>query len=175
MTFTISCTVFFSFLLPTLAASSQTQRIVYGAFTLIGLVASVVSYFAWDSEKYRFSVSKGEVTQVVQDIESLYPEGSVGGELTTSADSADDDKQRIEPLNDDELLKVAIELAQKEGKISTSMLQRHLRIGYGRAARVMDVMEAKGIVGEMDGARPRNILVGKSESNKEGDAGRSVS
>ena len=45
------------------------------------------------------------------------------------------------------------------GKASTSMLQRRLRIGYGRAARIIEEMEEQGIVGPADGARPREVLI----------------
>jgi S-DNA-T family DNA segregation ATPase FtsK/SpoIIIE len=45
------------------------------------------------------------------------------------------------------------------GKASTSALQRRLRIGYGRAASLLDAMEADGIVGPPDGSKPREILV----------------
>ena len=44
------------------------------------------------------------------------------------------------------------------GKASTSTLQRRLRLGYGRAARILDVMEKDGIIGPPDGSRPREVL-----------------
>ena len=44
------------------------------------------------------------------------------------------------------------------GKASTSTLQRRLRLGYGRAARILDVMEREGIIGPPDGSRPREVL-----------------
>lgn len=64
-----------------------------------------------------------------------------------------------EDLGDDEgLLKEAIGVLKSTRRASTSMLQRRLRIGYNRAARLMEIMEDKGIVGPENGAQPREIL-----------------
>jgi S-DNA-T family DNA segregation ATPase FtsK/SpoIIIE len=60
---------------------------------------------------------------------------------------------------DDELLEQAVEIIRQTKRASTSSLQRRLRIGYTRAARVMDVLEQKGIVGPAQGAEPREILI----------------
>jgi S-DNA-T family DNA segregation ATPase FtsK/SpoIIIE len=53
----------------------------------------------------------------------------------------------------------AVALVTKTGQASISMIQRHLRIGYNRAARIVEVMEQEGIVGPSDGAKPREVLV----------------
>jgi DNA segregation ATPase FtsK/SpoIIIE, S-DNA-T family len=60
---------------------------------------------------------------------------------------------------DDELLPQALEVLRSTRRASTSMLQRRLRIGYNRAARLMELLEAKGIVGPENGSNPREILV----------------
>ena len=60
----------------------------------------------------------------------------------------------------DELLDKAIELAQTYNKISTSLLQRRLRIGYPRAARLMDDLEEQGIIGPSDGSKSRDVIIG---------------
>jgi S-DNA-T family DNA segregation ATPase FtsK/SpoIIIE len=52
-----------------------------------------------------------------------------------------------------------VALVTKTGQASISMIQRHLRIGYNRAARIVDVMEQEGVVGPADGAKPREVLV----------------
>ena len=57
----------------------------------------------------------------------------------------------------------AVELAVDMGKISTSLLQRKLSLGYGRAAKIIDSMEAMGIVGAPDGQKPRNCLISRQE------------
>lgn len=56
------------------------------------------------------------------------------------------------------IIQNAIELVRSAGKCSTSMLQRHLKLGYGRAARVVDILEEMGIVGPADGSKPREVL-----------------
>lgn len=61
---------------------------------------------------------------------------------------------------DDELLGLAYKLVVETGKASTSFLQRKLKIGYARAARLLDLLEEKGIVGPADGSKPRKVLVG---------------
>ncbi len=58
----------------------------------------------------------------------------------------------------DELYHDAVRLVIEFGKASTSLLQRRLRIGYGRAAHLIDLMETDGIVGAADGPKPREVL-----------------
>lgn len=60
---------------------------------------------------------------------------------------------------DDDMLKDAVRAVIEAKKASTSLLQRRLRIGYGRAARLMESMEEQGIIGQADGSRPREVLV----------------
>ncbi len=59
----------------------------------------------------------------------------------------------------DEMYDDAVALVTKNGKASISMIQRHLRIGYNRAARIIEVMEQEGVVGPSDGAKQRKVLV----------------
>jgi S-DNA-T family DNA segregation ATPase FtsK/SpoIIIE len=59
---------------------------------------------------------------------------------------------------DDDLFDDAVRLVFEFGKASTSLLQRRLRIGYGRAAHLIDMMEHDGLVGPADGSKPREIL-----------------
>lgn len=67
----------------------------------------------------------------------------------------------------DEFLDEAREIVIKAGKASASYLQRHLRIGYARAARILDILEAEGLIGPTDGAKPREILSVSKEDNIE--------
>ncbi|WLR53379.1 DNA translocase FtsK [Mesobacillus subterraneus] len=64
---------------------------------------------------------------------------------------------------DDELYGDAVDLVVEMQTASVSMLQRRFRIGYSRAARLIDEMELRGVVGPYEGSKPRNVLVGKSE------------
>lgn len=67
---------------------------------------------------------------------------------------------------DDELLPEAAKLVIEGGQASISMLQRRLRVGYNRAARLMDMLEAKGIVGGFEGSKPRAVLIGWDEYHR---------
>lgn len=60
---------------------------------------------------------------------------------------------------EDELLPDAIETVISAGQASVSMIQRRFRVGYNRAARIIDMMEARGIIGPQDGSRPRQVLI----------------
>ena len=62
---------------------------------------------------------------------------------------------------DDAFLEQAVRLVVNNGQASTSMLQRRFRIGYTRAARIVEMMEERGIVGPLNGAKPREILISR--------------
>ncbi len=63
----------------------------------------------------------------------------------------------------DELLPAAIDVVLESGQASVSMLQRRLKLGYGRAARLVDQMEEKGVVGPFEGSKPRQLLITKEQ------------
>jgi S-DNA-T family DNA segregation ATPase FtsK/SpoIIIE len=81
--------------------------------------------------------------------EPVYDE-SVAGEM-----------QRANPgdTSEDDLLPRAVEIFIETGHASISLLQRRLHIGYARAARLMDIMERRGIVGGYEGSKPRSVLM----------------
>jgi S-DNA-T family DNA segregation ATPase FtsK/SpoIIIE len=66
---------------------------------------------------------------------------------------------------EDELYKDAVELVTNHGSASVSMLQRRFRVGYTRAARLIDSMEENGVVGPYEGSKPREVLISKEESH----------
>lgn len=72
--------------------------------------------------------------------------------------------------SDDDMFKDAVMCVIEGRKASTSLLQRRLRIGYGRASRLMDEMEERGIIGPADGSRPREVLVSSMDEVFGGEA-----
>ena len=64
---------------------------------------------------------------------------------------------------DDPMLKAAVEVVIDAGQASTSLLQRRCKLGYARAARIMDEMEQKGIIGPYEGAKPRAVLISRQQ------------
>jgi hypothetical protein len=68
--------------------------------------------------------------------------------------------------DEDELMSEAQEIIMKAGKASTSLLQRRLSIGYGRAAKILDMLEQAGIVGPSLGSKPREILISKADFDR---------
>jgi S-DNA-T family DNA segregation ATPase FtsK/SpoIIIE len=61
--------------------------------------------------------------------------------------------------SDDDMYKDALRVVVDSGKASSSLLQRRLRVGYARAARLIETMEEQGVIGPADGARPREVLI----------------
>ncbi len=116
-------------------------------------------------------VSDDEVERVVEFIkqsfraeydESIMAEIERQTEIVTNGDKnapADD----TDGDDADEKLNDAIEFVVTAGQASTSALQRHLKLGYGRAARLIDTMEKMGIVGPYEGSKPRAVLMTKQE------------
>ena len=66
-------------------------------------------------------------------------------------------------MDGDEMLPAAVDIILETGQASVSMLQRRLKLGYARAARIVDEMEEKGIVGPFQGSKPRSILITKEQ------------
>ena len=81
----------------------------------------------------------------------------------SSKPSASDPEPNTEELDGDEMLPAAVDVILETGQASVSMLQRRLKLGYARAARIVDEMEEKGIVGPFQGSKPRAILITKEQ------------
>lgn len=69
--------------------------------------------------------------------------------------------------DDDELYDEAVKTVTEAQKASASLLQRRLKVGYARAARLLDIMEAKGLIGPGDGAKPREVFLDKTTNNND--------
>jgi len=107
-------------------------------------------------------ISESEVDKVVsyikdQEDEPVVYENDIIDEIDTATSSGNSDK--------DELLDEAVRLVIQTKQASTSLLQRRLRVGYNRAARIIEQMENRGIISERDGSKPRQILI--DENNEE--------
>lgn len=104
-------------------------------------------------------ISDEEVRQLVEYWKTTKwaPLPAVGLEVPEEGDG---DGDRAGPVGaGDDLMDRALELAHKQRKLSTSLLQRRLRIGYPRAARLMDELEEQGIVGPSDGSKSRDVII----------------
>jgi S-DNA-T family DNA segregation ATPase FtsK/SpoIIIE len=77
--------------------------------------------------------------------------------------TASDPEPNADELDGDEMLPAAVDVILETGQASVSMLQRRLKLGYARAARIVDEMEEKGIVGPFQGSKPRTILITKDQ------------
>ena len=82
-------------------------------------------------------------------------EESVQASIESGADGEDEEEEVSEA--DEEILQRCMEVVIQEQKASTSLLQRRLRLGYTRAARMIDILEQRGVVGPADGAKPREV------------------
>jgi S-DNA-T family DNA segregation ATPase FtsK/SpoIIIE len=100
-------------------------------------------------------ISEGEIARITEFLKNQKrPEYDRSVTERVVEEKAASDKQEYDERYDD-----AIALITKTGQASISMIQRHLRIGYNRAARIIEMMEKEGIVGPSDGAKPREVLV----------------
>ncbi len=84
-------------------------------------------------------------------------------DLSSKKDKPSSDDSEAKTNSDDDMTERAIEAVVEAGQASTSFLQRRLKLGYARAARTMDELEAMGIVGPADGAKPRQVLMTKAQ------------
>jgi len=133
---------------------------VQGCFVTDSEVEAVAEYV---KENYVADYNQ----QVLEEIEKKAQQtGSKKPATASDPDPSDDE------LEGDEMLPAAVDVILETGQASVSMLQRRLKLGYARAARIVDEMEEKGIVGPFQGSKPRAILITKEqwEARKNGQA-----
>jgi S-DNA-T family DNA segregation ATPase FtsK/SpoIIIE len=148
-----------------------------GAESLLG--AGDMLYLASDMQKpiriQTAYIAEGEVKKVVQYIKQNNAGNLITVDLGNTATNINEPNDAIllageDDDVDDELYSQAKEAVEEAGRASTSYLQRKLRIGYSRAARLMDLLEEKGVIGPADGSRPRDILTASAPAASDQDA-----
>lgn len=131
-----------------LPADLPQPRRLQSAFATEDEIKKVVSYLAKTFE------TDGSLPAL--DLDGKVAGDLGGGAIGGSGGGFGDDE---EGGDDDAMYEEAREVVVKAGRASTSFLQRRLRVGYSRAARLMDVLEERGVIGPQDGAKPREVLV----------------
>lgn len=120
-------------------------------------------------------ISESEVKSVVKYLADAYRD-ELQNEINISSESA------VAPANaifessfdsedsdiDDDLYEEAKQIVIEAGKASTSYIQRKLRVGYARAARLMDILEEKGVIGPADGSKPRPVILSGIQGSSQG-------
>ncbi len=130
---------------------------VQGCFITDEEVRRVVSFIK-QGEQAQYS------KEVMDEIErKAEQQGSKGAPASESVDAPTD--------SGDEMTPAAVEVILETGQASVSMLQRRLKLGYARAARIMDELEEKGIVGQYEGSKPRQLLITREQWERMKDGG----
>ena len=111
-------------------------------------------------------ISVEEVEKVVAWVKDQQEADYNESMMPQKGEEQSDNSSNDEP--EDEFYEEAVKLVTKQQSASVSMLQRRFRIGYNRAARIIDEMEAKGIVGPSEGSKPRQVLVQPKMENDNG-------
>lgn len=130
-----------------LVAAGDKPRRIQGAFVSEEEIQKVAGFIREQNKDII-----GE--EVSFDAKPAAEDGQEGGGLFDSFSGSDDE---------DELLEQAIEVVVQAEKASASLLQRRLKVGYARAARLLDIMEEKGIIGPSKGANPREVFLKEGE------------
>jgi len=128
--------------------TGKPQR-VQGCFVTDGEVEAVANYV-----KQHYVADYDQ--QVLEEIEKKAVQTGKKAATADPEPSADE-------MEGDEMLPAAVDVILETGQASVSMLQRRLKLGYARAARIVDEMEEKGIVGPFQGSKPRAILITKEQ------------
>ena len=131
---------------------SMSPMRVQGSFVDAPEIEKIVAFIKEHSEEKEYD------SKIV---DTINKEAELCGKKGRSQSGTSDESGGDEP--EDNMLNAAIELAIDEKKISTSLIQRRLSLGYGRAAKLIDVMERRGIVSAPDGQKPRSVLITREQ------------
>ena len=124
---------------------------VQGCFITDNEVQDVVTFIK-DSSEAEYSDS------VMAEIDKKAAESGKSGSSSSGGTAAE-----TESSDGDEMLPAAVDVILETGQASVSMLQRRLKLGYARAARIMDEMEERGLVGPFEGSKPRQLLITREQ------------
>ncbi len=124
------------------SADLSKPRRIQGSFVTDGEIKAVAKFIIDNNE--------GEINDL-----SVTESRELEGILSSPTEDEDEDDLLIE----------AMETVSEAGKASASLLQRRLKVGYARAARLLDIMESKGIIGPGDGAKPREVYIKNNQNN----------
>lgn len=125
---------------------------VQGCFITDGEVQDIVTFIKSSSEADYSDTVMAEIDKKAAE-SGKSGSGSSGSSAAAETDSSDGD----------EMLPAAVDVIMETGQASVSMLQRRLKLGYARAARIMDEMEERGIVGPFEGSKPRQLLLSREQ------------
>ncbi len=128
---------------------------VQGAFVSEGEVEKIVTYIRDNNAAGKFNA---EFIQMINENAALCGAGKKGAQSGGGDFEADTESEGGDSKFND-----AVKLAIEEGKVATSLLQRRLGVGYGRAAKIIDAMEERGYVSKPDGNKPRRVLITMEE------------
>jgi S-DNA-T family DNA segregation ATPase FtsK/SpoIIIE len=137
------------------AGDVSKPRRVQGAFVTEKEVKDVVKFIKQQAEQLEEKVDEGEEKEKDEDLTFDIDEAVVGTAGVEGQDMGD------------ELFYEAKEVVAQAGKASASLLQRRLRVGYARAARLLDLLEEAGIIGPGEGAKAREVYIGRDASPKQ--------
>ncbi len=146
-----------------MVASKFDSRIIIdavGAEKLLGKGDMLLSS-AWDAFPYRMQgafVSEEEVERVADHVRELGEPEYIDDEIFIDDEDEDSGPSLFDDEDDDPLFEKALEIVLQQGKASASYIQRKLKIGYNRSARLVELMEEKGIVGPAKGSKPRDVV-----------------
>ncbi len=149
---------------------SRTVLDMAGAEKLLGK-GDMLYYPVGETKPLRIQgcfISENEIENIVSDIKARC-EPTYDDQIITSIEKVNTANDKNSPVEEgkendaDELLNEVIDLVVSMGSASASMLQRRFKIGYSRAGRIVDQMEARGIISGYEGSKPRQVLITKDE------------
>ena len=162
-----------------MVASKFDSRIIIdmvGAEKLLGK-GDMLFASAWDPFPIRMQgafVSEEEVEKAVEYVKTLGEPEYIDEDIFIDDDEDEAEPNLFDDGDGDPLFEQALEIVLQQGKASASYIQRKLKIGYNRAARLVELMEEKGIVGKAQGSKPRDLVRNPSITGMAGANGDSA-